>query len=94
MDRLNGILQGGLKLRKHLTLKEIGAAIGVRETYAGQAFDPALAKVARVYLQHPRELLAMLLEAAGELDRLEQARFERDLPERIARQCGGRPLAD
>lgn len=76
-------------MRNHLTLKEIGAAIGVRETYAGQAFDPALAKVARVYLRYPRELLALLVETARELDRLEQARFERELPERVARQCGG-----
>jgi len=54
-------------MRDHLTLKQIAAAIGVRETYAGQAFDPALRKVATLFLRYPVETIQLLAEESGKL---------------------------
>jgi len=62
-------------MRNHLTLKQIAAAIGVRETYAGQAFDPALRKVAAVFLRHPLEAIRLLTDEADRL-RAEMERSE------------------
>jgi DNA-binding LacI/PurR family transcriptional regulator len=78
-------------LRKHLSLKQIGSSLGVAETYAGQAFDPALEKVAKVVLDYGELAMLLLLERVQELrHEREQQRFEQELPERIVRQAGGR----
>lgn len=64
-------------MRNHLTLKEIAAALGVRETYAGQAFDPAMRKVAAVLLRHPIETLRMIADEADKLRRKHTSGAER-----------------
>lgn len=53
-------------MRNHLSLKQIASCLGVKETYAGQAFDPALNKIVEVYLEYQDEMLLMILEAAKE----------------------------
>jgi len=74
-----------------LTLKQIGDALGVQPTYAGQAIDPALDKLARLILAHGELALLLLLERVAELrEQREQERFETELPERVRRQVGGR----
>ena len=79
-------------MRNYLTLKEIADALGVKETYAGQAFDPAMEKLVKVYRRHPRAILRMLMDAADEADAAqeltEQRRVESELSRRVAMKTG------
>lgn len=80
-------------MRKYLSLKQIGSSLGVAETYAGQAFDPAVEKVAKVILDWGEAGYMLLMERVQELrHEREQHRFEAELPDRIRRQTGGRRL--
>ena len=78
-------------MRSFLTIKQIADSLGVRETYATQAVEPALDKMARLVLDHGEQALMLLLDRVHELrnDR-EQQRFESELPARIRRQTGGK----
>ena len=78
-------------MRNHLSIKQIADALGVRETYATQAVEPALDKVAKLVLVYGEPALMLLLERVAELrEQREQDRFEAELPERVRRQVGGR----
>lgn len=55
-------------MRAHLSLKQIGPVIGVKETHVPQAIDPAVDKLARLFNRYPRETLAILMERAAELE--------------------------
>jgi len=56
-----------VRMRNHLLLKQIAAAINVSECRAGQAIDPAIDKVSRLYIAYPEPTLRMILDRAEEL---------------------------
>lgn len=73
-------------MRDHLSLQQIADALGVQETYAGQAFDPALEKITKLYLRFPSQTLRLILDKADELRLTPMP--ESELAERIRRQTG------
>lgn len=54
-------------MRPHLLLKEIAAVIQVSERRAGQAIDPAIEKMARLYLAYPEQTLRLIMDRAQEM---------------------------
>jgi len=82
-------------LRNHLSLKELAVVLGTQTTYAGQAFDPALEKFARVFRRYPGPALALLADKVAELDRAEACRpmDESELLHRERMLQGGRLLS-
>lgn len=61
-------------MRKYLSLKQIADALSIRETYAGQAIEPALDKIARLYNYDNMATLRMILDRAEELRQEEEAK--------------------
>lgn len=70
-----------------LSCKQIADALGIRETKATQAWQPAIAKVARLMRLHPLETMRALSRA---MEEDESDRVLGELPERIRRLNGGR----
>jgi hypothetical protein len=59
--------------RNHLSLKQIGATLGLTPNdrgqypHAGQAWEPAIEKVARMFVAYPNETLKVIIEKSEEL---------------------------
>ena len=51
-------------MRIGLSSKEIGAILGIHPSRAGQAIDPALHKIGRLFRVYPVETMRMILHAA------------------------------
>ncbi len=82
-------------MRDHLTLKDLQAALGTGSPEnAGQAWDPALLKFAKVFRVEKlrpgllRALADQLEQLEAEEERREQQRLESELPLREAMACG------
>lgn len=54
-------------MRPHLLLKEIASVIQVSERRAGNAIDPAIDKIARLYLAFPEPTLRLIMDKAEEI---------------------------
>ena len=51
-------------MRDHLSLKQIGTALGLKPpwSHAGQAFDPAVEKVVKVLAEYPLQTIKILID--------------------------------